>query len=147
MIDLEEKMINNLDFLRAQITANNINIVNAKGGLKLFYLEQYFETNTLADFLAAYSGLGSDSTRYSLAKKLFANTPEKNLYGLLINLQTAEIIWALRRDFFQKMEDEIIFKEADDVLFEWANRRMGSPISLVAATPATAVELSKTEKG
>ena len=140
-------MINNLDFLRMQITANNINIVNAKGGLKLFYLEQYFETNTLADFLAAYPGLGSDSTRYSLAKKLFANTPEKNLYGLLINLQTAEIVWALRRDFFQKMEDEIIFKKADDVLFEWANRRMGNPISLVAATPATAVELSKTEKG
>jgi len=147
MIDLEEKMTNSLDFLRAQIIANNTNIVNAKGGLKLFYLEQYFETNTLLDFLTAYPELGFNSTRYSLAKKLFANTPEKNLYGLLVNPQTMEIVFALRRDFFQKTEDDIIFKTADDILFEWTNRRMGNPVSLVAATPAAAVDLSKIEKG
>lgn len=126
-------MKNVVNFLTKQLTAEGPNLIVTEDGKKLYFLEVGFFTNTLEDFFAAFPEAQSEPSQRSLAKKIFANRREKNLYGILIDPENGEIIWSLRQVFFRREKDELIIKEAREVLVELADQFISEQVSPVVS--------------
>ncbi|MDD5168773.1 MAG: hypothetical protein PHN75_08145 [Syntrophales bacterium] len=125
-------MENVIDFLKSQIVADTSDFIITEDGQKFLYIECHFSTNVLTDFFTAYPQKEFDMVCRSLARKLFSSRQERNLYGLMIEPQTAKIVWAMRRDFFEKVNNEIQIKKAENILLEAADKELGEKISLVS---------------